>query len=374
MASGKTGLACTDEQRRWNEGTSKNLEPKRLSQINFRHHKAEDEHEGETRAVGSQLPNTPHYQSHKDFRESVDKSQTKPLFLLKNTLLEKCYNATPSAEQQGSRTGQGNSAVDHSIFQPHQNHDDDLSCGKCKAFYQAYIDIHGEQAGKLELETREQSASDLWHSSRKIRITASSAKKVPVRAGTNSNKFLCEHMYPTFRGNYATNYGKEKELTACNQLKEQGINITHNGTVVSVEEPWLSASPDGTIDSCELLEIKCPVPNKNHHSFIDQLSQKFSDVKVVDGQLELQKTGSRGYYMQVQLGMFCTGLKTARLMIWTPDENVVLNVQFDEMFVREQVKRLRAFYFSCMLPRLVDEFVGGRLKLDERYAEIVRKV
>lgn len=63
--------------------------------------------------------------------------------------------------------------------------------------------------------------------------------------------------------------------------------------------------------------------------------------------------------MLIELHMFCTGLKTARLMIWTPDENVVLIVPFDEIFVREQVNRLRVFYFSCMLPQLLDEFIGG---------------
>jgi hypothetical protein len=35
--------------------------------------------------------------------------------------------------------------------------------------------------------------------------------------------------------------------------------VNHRGTVVSVEEPWLSASPDGVLNSKELLEIKCPV-------------------------------------------------------------------------------------------------------------------
>ncbi|XP_048091752.1 uncharacterized protein LOC125289110 [Alosa alosa] len=282
VVSGKTGLACTDTQRRWNEGTSKNLQPKRLSQIHFRHHKAEDEYEEETRAVGSQLPNTPQYQSHKDFRESVDKSLTKPLFLLKNTLLEKCYNATPSAEQQGRSKEQG--TINDLTFLSHQNHDSDLSCVKCQKFYQAYVSMDGKQADTLELETRGQSASDLWHSSRKLRITASSAKKVPVR----------EHFYPSFRGNYATNYGKEKEETACNQLKEQGMNITHTGTIVCGAEPWLSASPDGIINSCELLEMKCPVPNKNHQTLSELLSQRFSDFKVVDGKLEVQKTGSWG--------------------------------------------------------------------------------
>lgn len=74
------------------------------------------------------------------------------------------------------------------------------------------------------------------------------------------------------RTNYATNYGKEKELTACNQLKEQGINITHKGTVVSVQEPWLSTSPDRIIDSSEFLDINSPVRNKKHHSLNDRLS------------------------------------------------------------------------------------------------------
>ena len=44
VVSGKTRLACTGEQHRWNSAISKNLEPKRLSQINFRHHKAEQQY------------------------------------------------------------------------------------------------------------------------------------------------------------------------------------------------------------------------------------------------------------------------------------------------------------------------------------------
>lgn len=71
-----------------------------------------------------------------------------------------------------------------------------------------------------------------------------------------SDTFLWEHIYPSFHGNYATNYSKENEVRACLQLKEQGMNITHKGTVVSVQEPWLSASPAGVIDTCVLLEKK----------------------------------------------------------------------------------------------------------------------
>ena len=114
------------------------------------------------------------------------------------------------------------------------------------------------------------------------------------------------------------------------------MRITHRGTVVSVQEPWLSASPDGVIDSSVLLEVKCPVPTQP--SLTLQLTQKCSDVKLVDGELQLQKTGSRGYYMQIQLTMFRTGLKSATLSIWTSKEHVSLKVHYDEAFVREQVK------------------------------------
>lgn len=65
------------------------------------------------------------------------------LFHLKNTLPEKWYNASPSEEQQSRE----NSAVDGR--NSHQNRDD-LSYEKYKAFYQDYIEVHGEQAGKLE--------------------------------------------------------------------------------------------------------------------------------------------------------------------------------------------------------------------------------
>lgn len=54
------------------------------------------------------------------------------MFLLKNTQLQQCYNVTPPTEQQGSRMDQSPGAAE------------DLSCGKCKAFYEAYITMDGE--------------------------------------------------------------------------------------------------------------------------------------------------------------------------------------------------------------------------------------
>ena len=100
------------------------------------------------------LPNTPHHLSHKDFRDSADTTPIQPLFLLKNSLLENCYNVSPSAEQPSRRT----SAVDDKIIQPHETHSNDLTCDLCKTFYQTYVEVGDAQAAQLELETRQQSA------------------------------------------------------------------------------------------------------------------------------------------------------------------------------------------------------------------------
>ena len=75
--------------------------------------------------------------------------------------------------------------------------------------------------------------------------------------------------------------------------------------------------------------------------------------------------------MQVQIGMFCAGLKRAKLFIWSPNYTVMFTVPFDEPYVLERVGHLKRFYFSTMLPQLVDEFVVQRLKLHNRYMSIM---
>ena len=97
------------------------------------------------------------------------------------------------------------------------------------------------------MATISQSESKLWHNSRQLRITGSSAHKVPVRNTTNSDNFIREHLYPSFKGNKFTKHGKEGEILAKQQLCSSGSHIEDAGTVVSREEPWLSVSPVGII-------------------------------------------------------------------------------------------------------------------------------
>ena len=62
------------------------------------------------------------------------------------------------------------------------------------------------------------------------------------------------------------------------------------GTDENVTEPSAISPPHGVIDS-SVLQTQDPF-------YSDQLTRKCSDFKLIDGELRLQKTGGRGYYMK----------------------------------------------------------------------------
>lgn len=83
--------------------------------------------------------------------------------------------------------------------------------------------------------------------------------------------------------------------------------------------------------------------------------------------------GPKGYYMQVQLGMHCTGLQHCKLVIWNKTEHLEIEVPYDQGFVQEHITRLRTFYFSHMLPKIVAHFVEGRLQFCSKYLSILKR-
>ena len=152
-----------------------------------------------------------------------------------------------------------------------------------------------------------------------------------------------------------------------------GFDVTPCGTVICAKEPWLSASPDGIIDSETLVEVKCPII-AHEENFHDKLENGLCDVVVnVEGKPELQQNGQRGYFMQVQLTMFCGGLKKSLFFVGSEKGHILVDVAYNELYVLDLVCRLKRFYFTSMLPRLADDFREGRLKFCEGYKDIVSK-
>ncbi|XP_041842517.1 uncharacterized protein LOC121640735 [Melanotaenia boesemani] len=290
-----------------------------------------------------------------------------PLFQLPTSgLLQLCYRAT-TGPNQAVESVQPFSHIDHTT------HGTELSCKKCQMFYETYIDLNPTQTQLLTCETQTQSHSQMWHDARMLRLTASTAKKVPKRLKTDPEKFIREHLYPTFMGNTATRAGQAYEEKAIQMLEERGNLVERKGLILHPEHPWFGASPDGVLNQKQLVEVKSP-----QGSLTEFLQRPRGDVRPLHdgpmdgGQFHLALNGQGGYYQQIQLTMLCTGLESCKLLIWTPSESLELDVPFDKDYAEKEMHRLQGFYFMHMLPRLVDDFLARKIKLCLRYLELVK--
>lgn len=352
-----TGVSCTDEIAKWNRGTKRNIEPKPLANISFKKPKVnhdifdEDGNDPGTRE-------TPMYETVEEFRDSVINSELVPLFNIKGTTLNKSFLSSPEPRINVPHT--------------HGNHDDIRSCGKCTMFYDIYVSLSSPQIEKLKKETVTQSNSILWRDSRKLRITASTAHKVPVKETTSSENFIREHIHPKFVGNKFTKHGQECEVVAKQYLVAEGFSLSEQGLFVSLEENWLSASPDGILNGDTVLEVKSPVPTMAWSTLDELFSSGKYDVAKENDNLVLKVKGNRGFYMQVQLTMFCTGLRKCKLLIWlNENDHSFLDVEYDENYVTSHVTRLRTFYAKKMLSCLVDEIEEDRLMLSKSFKKFM---
>ena len=78
----------------------------------------------------------------------------------------------------------------------------------------------------------------LWRDARKIRITASSASKVPIKDTTDCTNFIREHLHSKCVGNKFTKHGLENELIAKEYMISNGYDLVEKDIFVSVEENW----------------------------------------------------------------------------------------------------------------------------------------
>lgn len=242
-----------------------NVEQKKGKHINFKRHKPDHIHPGSSApdplSVSSTEAPPKLFKDHSEFKTYVSSSVMAPLFNLQTDgLLQLCYRL--DVENNESSQSQCDLQI------PHTEHGPALTCKKCLTFYETYIQLSPAQVEKLTEET--QSASQLWHDARKLRLTASTAKRAPKRSTTNPQKFLNEHLHPTFTGNTATKYGKENEDIAIQLMEAHG----HTGG-----KAWWCALtvPDGVLDSTQLLEIKCPL--KSAMSLAEFLSRPNGDIR-----------------------------------------------------------------------------------------------
>ena len=85
---------------------------------------------------------------------------------------------------------------------------------------------------------------------------------------------------------------------------------------------------------------------------------------LTDGKPALKRNGARGYFPQLQIGMYFTETTDGKFSVWSKDTHVLLDIEhdeYDEKYVKDIVQHRKRFYFGKMLPRIVDNYSHSRL-------------
>lgn len=175
-----------------------------------------------------------------------------------------------------------------------------------------------------------------WFAARKSRITGS---MVGAALGLDPNCTRAEAMRRMVRahqglpsefvGNIATQWGKNHEQEAKEAFQySKGIDVLDATFVVDPARPWLGASPDGYIWDDAVFECKCPFGLRDH--------AKPVPFKTVEEQPH--------YHAQMQIQMLVTGRKRCLFWQWTPYDESLTVVDFDQTWIDANLPKLEAFY------------------------------
>ncbi len=195
-----------------------------------------------------------------------------------------------------------------------------------------------------------------------------------MRKTTKRANKVKELLYSTFRGNNATRYGMEMEETARmeyaahqQQNKCTGINVTDCGLFVSLDNPWLAATPDGIVQdpsdltsSSGILEIKNPFTKRS--MTLSEACHSGSPFCLKNGKengkelYQLKK--KHDYYYQIQCQLYCTNKEWCDFVVRTEKEMHIERIYRDRKWWDQQIPKLNAFYQDALLPELACPRLG----------------
>ena len=220
----------------------------------------------------------------------------------------------------------------------------------------------------LDHVTHGQSKSKHWFHYRAGRVTASRFKQVihtdPHQPSLSLLNSICYPDIYRFR-TQATSWGCEHEKDGLLAYKTQmmtsheDFTISNCGFFVSVEHPFLGASPDALIQcSCcgqGIVEIKCPlcVGETSLQEAADGV-RNFCLEELTTNKLQLCR--DHGYYYQCQLQMFVTRRLYCDFVVWSPKEVHIERITLDEAFIQTAIPSAEKFWRLCVLPELLGKW------------------
>lgn len=236
-----------------------------------------------------------------------------------------------------------------------------------QSFYNTKVKVSSQDALIIECNTRQQSENEDWMKERVKRITASRVGGIAkMRKTTKRSKKVESLLYSTFRGNEATRYGQEMEEQTRNEYEvhqkqngHEGLKTQSVGLVISLENPWLAASPDNRVDDphgtprAGLAEYKNPFAARDV-SLSEACTKPTFCLKMnkIGEKLTFQLKRQHDYYYQVQCQLYCCDLEWCDFVVRTEKELHVERIYRDRKWWASQLEKLREFYFNSLLPEL----------------------
>lgn len=123
---------------------------------------------------------------------------------------------------------------DETVFEGQESNYSPATSQVVHQLYEGKVILNSKGAVELELKMREQALSELWHSERKLRITASVMKEVCHRkASTSCTAFVQKKINPKMLYTPALCYGRAHESDAVSAY----IEYQRDYCGVAVESP-----------------------------------------------------------------------------------------------------------------------------------------
>lgn len=216
----------------------------------------------------------------------------------------------------------------------------------------------------IESSTRGQSENQVWKVMRYGRLTASNFYRIceavdrhhcpPSLLKTIMSKYETDVEVP------ALQWGRRKEEVArdlytrsCRSIHKK-VQVEEKGLYLMNDFPYIGCSVDG-IFSCKchgkkVIEIKCPYALKHMHPKEVALQK---GCITVDNKSVVSEKSDYYHQMQGQMGIY--GIHTCDLVIYTQKGIHVSQVEFDEAFFNNMLKKISIFFHQYLFKHLLQD-------------------
>lgn len=265
--------------------------------------------------------------------------------------MRKSTEKVKAKRRKSKYSGNSNSLAARKAYNRHDNEvepddvtDDvspDILTEMKRSYYDTKVVVTKEEAMEIECTTRDQSGSDEWRAERRKRLTASRVGGIlKMRKTTSRANKVKELLYSRFRGNEATRYGvlmedqaRTEYITHQQEHKDPGVNVRGCGLFISLNNPWLAATPDGIVDDPSeelnpegLLEIKCP-HSKRNMTLAEACST--SSFCLTGKEKGIHNLKRRHDYYQVQCQLYCVNKEWCDFVVRTEKDMHIQRIYRD---------------------------------------------